>query len=97
MKSVWTKAGLISAVAVMATPASLSAQSDSSSSANNEAAAIVATQLRAQGYKCEDPHDGQHDKDASIPGEQVWIVTCDNATYRVRLVPDQAAKVEVLD
>lgn len=72
------------------------AQSDSSSE-DQAAAVIVSSQLRAQGYKCEDPHDAQPDKSDSVVGEQAWIVTCDNATYRVRLVPDQAAEVDQID
>ncbi len=62
-----------------------------------EAAEIVATQLRAQGYDCVDPHKAERDTGDSTPGEEAWIVTCDNATYRVKLVPDQAAKVEQID
>ena len=58
---------------------------------------IVATQLRSQGYDCVDPHKAERDTSASTPGEEAWIVTCDNATYRVKLVPDQAAKVEQID
>jgi hypothetical protein len=30
----------------------------------------------------------------SRPDEAVWILTCEGATYRVRLDPDIAAKVD---
>ncbi len=87
--------GLLSLAAVAAAiPAA--AQSESSSD-DSAAEPIVAAQLRAQGYQCDDPHNAEPDKDASSPGEMAWILTCDNATYRVKLVPDQAAQVEQID
>ncbi len=73
------------------------AQSSGGDSNDMEAAEIVATQLRSQGYECVDPHKAERDQSDSTPGEEAWIVTCDNATYAVKLVPDQAAKVEQLD
>ena len=33
----------------------------------------------------------------SKPDEAVWVVQCEDAKYRVRLVPDLAAKVERID
>jgi hypothetical protein len=36
----------------------------------------------------------KRDPRASKPDEQVWLLTCTNARYRVRLVPDMAAAVE---
>lgn len=72
-------------------------QSGDDSSTDQAAAPIVATQLRAQGYKCDDPHSAEPDKNATTPGEEAWIVNCDNASYAVKLVPGQAAKVEQLD
>ena len=61
------------------------------------AANIVATQIRAQGYACEEPTDANRDQETSKPDETAWILTCKNATYRVRLVPDMAAHIEQLD
>lgn len=58
---------------------------------------IIAVHLRDQGYKCDKPESAKRDKVASRPDEPVWILTCENATYRVREIPDQAAKVERLD
>lgn len=55
---------------------------------------IVADQIRRQGYKCENPKSAERDAQASRPDEPMWILTCENATYRVRLKPDMAADVE---
>jgi len=58
-------------------------------------AEIIAVQIREQGYSCDKAlsarreHPELHDA--------VWILKCDNASYRVRLIPDMAAKVERLD
>jgi len=56
----------------------------------------IAAQIRDQGYKCDDPQSAARDKTASRPDEAVWILTCEDASYRVRLDPDMAAKVERL-
>lgn len=60
------------------------------------AATVVADQIRRQGFKCEEPVSGERDTRLSAPGAAVWNLTCKNASYRVRLVPDGAAKVETL-
>lgn len=56
----------------------------------------IAAQIRDQGYQCDDPQSAERDEKASKPDEAVWILTCEGATYRVRLDPDMAAKVERL-
>jgi hypothetical protein len=58
---------------------------------------MLAAQLRDQGYDCVQPKSAERDIQASKPDEQVWIVQCENARYRMRLDPDMAAKVERLD
>jgi hypothetical protein len=58
---------------------------------------ILAAQLRDQGYDCAQPKSAERDVQASKPDEEVWIVQCENARYRMRLDPDMAAKVERLD
>ena len=35
--------------------------------------------------------------EASKPNAVVWVLTCENSTYRVTLVPNLAAQVELLD
>lgn len=55
---------------------------------------VIAAHLRTQGYKCDAPKSATHDAATSRPDESVWIIRCENARYRVRLIPDMAAKVE---
>jgi hypothetical protein len=63
-------------------------------SAQEDPTSIIADQIRAQGYKCDSPQSAQRDPQASRPNEVVWILQCESGSYRVRLVPDLAAKVE---
>jgi hypothetical protein len=58
---------------------------------------IIAAQIRDQGYKCDSPQSADQDMQASKPDEAVWIIRCEDATYRVRLDPDMAAAVERID
>ena len=39
----------------------------------------------------------QREPGQSKPDEPVWILKCVNATYRVRIIPDMAARIERLD
>jgi len=57
-------------------------------------AEIIAAQIRDQGYACEKAISAKRDGERS--DDAVWILKCQNATYRVRLIPDMAAKVEPL-
>lgn len=61
---------------------------------DGDAAALVATQVREQGFTCADPVGAEQQGVADT--DVVWILTCGNASYRVRLVPDQAAVIEEL-
>jgi hypothetical protein len=60
------------------------------------AATDIADQVRLQGYPCVGSVKAQRDSGQSRPDEQAWILTCANATYRVRLIPDMAAQIEKL-
>ncbi len=68
-----------------------SAQTQSGSA---EATALVADQIRQQGYACTEPASAT--QDPAVDDDAVWTLTCADATYRVRLVPDQAAQAEKL-
>ncbi len=57
---------------------------------------IIAVQIRKQGFTCTNPQSAKRDKEASRPDLPVWILTCENATYRVRLVGNMADRVEKL-
>jgi hypothetical protein len=69
------------------------AQSDAAGDA--AAGELVAVQVRNQGLACADPVSAKRDPTAN--DDAVWALTCADASYRVRLVPDQAAQVEKLD
>ena len=58
--------------------------------------AIISDQIRRQGYACDEPRKAERDREASRPNLTVWVLTCGNATYRVTLIPDMAARVEQL-
>ena len=58
-------------------------------------AEIIAVQIRDQGYACDQALSAKREHPEL--DDAVWILKCDNASYRVRLIPDMAAKVENLD
>lgn len=57
----------------------------------------LATQLRLQGHRCDEPVTAKRDAQLSKPDETVWNLRCGNAAYRMRLTPDMVARVEKLD
>lgn len=59
-------------------------------------AAIIADQIREQGFACDKSLEANLDPSLSRPGEPVWILVCRNATYRVTVRADQAARVELI-
>ena len=42
------------------------------------------------------PTNVRRDSGASKANETVWVVACEHATYRAKLVPKMAAQVELL-
>jgi hypothetical protein len=58
---------------------------------------IIAAQIRAQGYACDNPKGATRDPDLSQGEDSGWILDCGDATYRVKLVPDMAATVTKID
>jgi hypothetical protein len=58
---------------------------------------MFAAQIRRQGFACDKPQSATRDEKLSRPDEAVWILTCENATYQVRLIPDMAAQAQQLD
>jgi hypothetical protein len=82
---------LTAALIVMSTGAARAAPGDESPKD------VLAAQLRAQGYACDHPQSAEQDANASQPDEAVWVVQCEGAKYRLRLVPDMGAKVERID
>ncbi|MCP8938445.1 hypothetical protein NK718_07945 [Alsobacter sp. SYSU M60028] len=57
---------------------------------------IIAAHVRLQGYVCKTAQAASRDPAASKPDDPVWILRCDDGEYRVRVIPDMAAKVEKL-
>lgn len=57
---------------------------------------LLAAQIRDQGYSCNKPVSARKDSARSKPDAAVWILRCENSSYRLRLVPDMAAHVERL-
>lgn len=57
---------------------------------------VLAAQIRAQGYRCEPPLHAKRDARRSKPDRAVWILKCGKSTFRIRLDPDMAARVERL-
>lgn len=82
--------GWVVAAAVLASVCPAAAQTDDSA-----AGQLVAVQVREQGLACADPVSAKRDPTAQ--DDAVWTLTCADASYRVRLVPDQAAVVEKLN
>ncbi|WP_353646144.1 hypothetical protein [Mesorhizobium sp. WSM2239] len=87
IRSRWT---VVLAMAFCALPAAAQTGSDDAA-----AAALVGDQIREQGFACAEPANAM--RDPSVDEDAVWMLTCADAKYRVRLVPDQAAVVEKLD
>ena len=58
---------------------------------------IIAAKIRAQGYACDSPQSAERDAAASTANEVVWMLRCQNGSYRVTLIPNRAAKVEKVE
>lgn len=58
--------------------------------------AMLAAQIRLQGFACDKPLGATRDIRSSRPDHAVWVLKCSNATYRVSRAPDMEAKVEPL-
>lgn len=58
---------------------------------------IIAAHIRMQGFACDKPVSAVRDSGHSKPNETVWLLKCENHSYRVRLVPDMAADVTPMD
>jgi len=67
------------------------------SMAQDDVTAIVADQVRSQGFPCDNASSAQRVEAESSPNMTVYLLKCDGATYRVVLVPDQAAQVTKAD
>ena len=57
-------------------------------------AEIIAAQIRKQGFACDKPLSAEMDEKLSKPHMAAWTLQCDNAAYKVQLIPKMAAKAE---
>jgi hypothetical protein len=55
---------------------------------------VIAAHVRLQGYKCDAPKSATRDAGASRPGEAAWVIVCEDARYKVRLIPHMADVIE---
>jgi hypothetical protein len=60
------------------------------------AADMLAVQIRSQGLTCDKPQQATRDTKLSKRDYDVWVLKCENATYRVGRYPDLPAKIEKL-
>jgi len=58
---------------------------------------IGSSVVRREGYKCEKPIKATKDVEDSIPEEMAWVLKCENATYKVQLLPHYLSAVEVIE
>jgi hypothetical protein len=95
LREEFTKSGcrLATATATLAIAIAASAAAEAADSA---AAKDLADKVRGQGLACTDPVSAKRDPVENKPDEPVWILACQDARYRVRLMGDMAAKVERL-
>lgn len=87
----------LGAASVLITLASSMMLASKARAADSEEATVVADQIRRQGYTCLEPAQAVRDAKDSTVYNAAWTLRCKNASYRVRLVPDGAAKVQRLD
>ena len=57
---------------------------------------VLAVQIRSQGLVCDKPQRATHDTKLSKPNYDVWVLDCENATYRLGRYPDLPIKIEKL-
>ena len=56
----------------------------------------LAVQIRAQGHVCDKPQQATRDSKLSKPDYDVWVVKCENASYRLGRYPNLPANIEKL-
>ena len=58
---------------------------------------IVADQVRSQGFTCDNPVAAERIEADTPPDQTVYLLKCEGVSYRVQLVPDQAAKISEIE
>jgi hypothetical protein len=62
---------------------------------DGDPAEVIAAQIRTQGFRCDKALTAE--RVSHEPNGAVWVLRCNNATYRVRLTPDMGARVERIE
>ena len=57
---------------------------------------MLAAQVRTQGFACDRALKATRDAKHSRPDLGVWVLRCNNATYRISRAPDMSARIEAL-
>jgi hypothetical protein len=57
---------------------------------------VLAVEIRSQGLVCNRPQQATRDTKLSKRDYDVWVLKCENATYRLGRYPDLPAKIEKL-
>jgi hypothetical protein len=57
---------------------------------------VLAVQIRSQGLVCDKPQQATRDAKLSKPDYDVWVLKCENATYRLGRYPNLPLKIEKL-
>jgi hypothetical protein len=65
--------------------------------AQETAKELLAIQIRDQGQRCDKPVSAKRDAKRSKPDTAVWVLRCENRSYRMILSPDMAARVQRLN
>ncbi|MDA9431059.1 hypothetical protein [Bradyrhizobium sp. CCBAU 51627] len=81
---------------VLAPIAALASGSAFAQDAAETVQAVLAAQIRSQGFVCDKALGATQDTKRSRPDHAVWVLKCSNANYRVSRAPDMAAKIEPL-
>jgi hypothetical protein len=79
--------GILASVCLAGLPATATAQDQSTDMK------IVGDQVRSQGFACDNPSSAEPIEAESVPNHAVYLLKCEGITYRVVLIPDQAADV----
>ncbi len=62
--------------------------------ADETAKEAIAAQIRRQRFACDKPLSVERDRQSLKPYRPIWVLKCENATYRVDPIPHRAADVE---
>jgi hypothetical protein len=94
MNNTSSRAASAALIIVCGLPAASWLSGLSANAAEETSSDILAARVREQGFTCNKAQSSEREQSQSAPNETVWILKCENDTYRLRLVPDMAAKIE---